>query len=45
LSQEALWGQDLTEVPGLCEKVTEYLVRLETEKTEEIVWKLSGLSE
>jgi len=45
LSQESFWGQDLTGIPGLTDKIAEYLDRMQAGKTEEMVWELSRLSE
>ena len=44
LSDEALWGQDLTEIPELADTVSEYLERMESGKPEEIIWELNGSS-
>lgn len=45
LSDEGLWGKDLTEVPDLADKVAGYFERLRSEKPEEVIWKLNGSSE
>lgn len=38
LSNTTLWsGNDLTQIPGLCEKVTEYLVKLDNQEIRDVI--------
>lgn len=39
LSQVSFWDQDLTLIPGLLEKVSGYLKRMDEERIEEIIWE------